>query len=447
MDGLKTSQRKILFSCLKRNLKDEIKVAQLAGYTSEHAAYHHGEASLNSTIINMAQNYIGSNNINLLKPNGQFGTRLTGGKDAASPRYVFTQLNEITGHIFHPDDAALYEYMEEDGQTIEPSHYMPVLPMLLVNGSNGIGTGWSTTIHQYNPIDIIQNIRMRLKGHAPPELVPWYRGFLGTVVRNGDSFLMTGCWSWKNAKTLHVSELPVGTWTSPYKDFLENAMEGKNGFKSDDIKSVESQHTDQKVSFDIKVRPELAASLQKDEAKLVKLFKLQTSLTLNNMHAFDSNGHLKKYNNADDILDEYFQQRIEMYAKRKEYILKCSGMRHHRLVQKIQFLQLVVDGQFIFKGCNKKQLTEQLQKHSLGDAEHLLSMSMWNMTDDKIAELCAQRDECQSYIQSLRKLAVQQIWLNDLREVEKNYQQQLNSKSTEQKGQKEARPKKRTKKN
>lgn len=447
MDGLKTSQRKILFSCLKRNLKDEIKVAQLAGYTSEHAAYHHGEASLNSTIINMAQNYIGSNNINLLNPNGQFGTRLTGGKDAASPRYVFTQLNEITGHIFHPDDNALYEYMEEDGQSIEPPHYVPVLPMLLVNGSNGIGTGWSTIIHQYNPIDIIQNIRMRLKGLAPQELVPWYRGFLGTIVRNGDSFLMTGCWSWKNAKTLHISELPVGTWTSPYKEFLENAMEGKNGFKSDDIKSVESQHTDKKVSFDIKVRPELAASLQKDEAKLVKLFKLQTSLTLNNMHAFDSNGQLKKYNNAECILDEYFQQRIEMYAKRKEYILKCSGIRHHRLVQKIQFLQLVVDGQFIFKGCNKKQLTEQLQQYSLDDAEHLLSMSMWNMTDDKIAELCAQRDECQSYIQRLTQLGVQQIWLNDLREVEQHYQQQLNSNLTEQKGQKETRPKKRKKKN
>jgi hypothetical protein len=136
-----------------------------------------------------------------------------------------------------------------------------------------------------------------------------------------------------------------------------------------------------------------------------------------------------------------------MYAKRKEYILKCSGIRHHRLVQKIQFLQLVVGGQFIFKGCNKKQLTEQLQQYSLGDAEHLLSMSMWNMTDDKIAELCAQRDECQSYIQRLTQLGVQQIWLNDLREVEQHYQQQLNSNLTEQKGQKETRPKKRKKKN
>jgi DNA topoisomerase-2 len=444
MDGLKTSQRKILFACLKRNLKDEIKVAQLAGYTSEHAVYHHGEASLNATIINMAQNYIGSNNINLLKPNGQFGTRLIGGKDAASPRYVFTQLNEITGQLFHPDDAALYEYMEEDGQQIEPPHYMPVLPMLLVNGSNGIGTGWSTVIHQYNPLDIIQNIRMRLKGQMPPILVPWYRGFRGTIRKNGDEFLMTGCWTWKNAQTLHISELPVGTWTSPYKEFLENAMDGKNGFKSDAIKNVDSQHTDNQVSFDVKLRPDLADALQKDETSLVKLFKLQKKLTLTNMHAFDCNGHLKKYHNTADILDEYFQQRIALYARRKEHMLKCLSGRHQRLVQKIQFLQLVVNGQYIFKGCSKKQLTEQLQQHSLGDAEHLLSMSMWNMTDDKIAELCAQRDECQRTIQTLNALEVQQLWLNDLKQVEKKYQQQFKSISTEQP---ETRPKKRKKKN
>jgi DNA topoisomerase-2 len=202
------------------------------------------------------------------------------------------------------------------------------------------------------------------------------------------------------------------------------------------------------VSFDIQLRSELADSLKKDVTKLIKLFKLQKILTLNNMHAFDSNGQLKKYNNTNEILDEYFQQRIDMYAKRKQSILKCSRQRHQRLVQKIQFIQLVVNGQFIFKGCNKKQLSEQLQKYSLADdAEHLLSMPMWNMTDDKLAELCSRRDECHIAIQTLHLLDIRQLWLNDLIHVEKIYQQQINSKLTEQKGQKETRPKKRKKKN
>ena len=131
VDGLKPGQRKILFACFKRGksmIKNEIKVAQLSGYVAEHSAYHHGETSLASTIVGMAQTFVGSNNIALLHPAGQFGTRLLGGKDAASPRYIFTKLPALTRLIFHPDDDAPAEYLEDDGQSIEPRHYMPVIP-------------------------------------------------------------------------------------------------------------------------------------------------------------------------------------------------------------------------------------------------------------------------------------------------------------------------------
>ena len=158
VDGLKPSQRKVLFACFKRKLKREIKVAQLAGYVSEHSAYHHGEASLAGTIVGMAQTFVGSNNIALLHPAGQFGTRLLGGKDAASPRYIFTKLPALTRLIFHPDDDAILEHLEDDGQSIEPRFYMPVLPLVLVNGAEGIGTGWSSSVPNYNPRDIVANL-------------------------------------------------------------------------------------------------------------------------------------------------------------------------------------------------------------------------------------------------------------------------------------------------
>jgi DNA topoisomerase II len=132
VDGLKIGQRKILFGCFKRKLKNEIKVSQLAGYVSEHSAYHHGEQSLNGTIVKMAQNYVGSNNINILFPSGQFGTRLEGGKDAASARYIFTTLCQITRSLFHTADDAVLEYLDEDGLSIEPKYYIPVIPMVLV---------------------------------------------------------------------------------------------------------------------------------------------------------------------------------------------------------------------------------------------------------------------------------------------------------------------------
>lgn len=164
LDGFKPSQRKVLYACFKRNLKQEIKVAQLAGYVSEHSAYHHGEASLTQTIIGMAQTFVGAGNINLLSPCGQFGTRLMMGKDAASPRYVFTKLETITRCIFHPDDDHLLEYLDDDGQSIEPVCYVPVIPMALVNGCEGIGTGWSTSIPSYCPRQLIANIRAMIAG-------------------------------------------------------------------------------------------------------------------------------------------------------------------------------------------------------------------------------------------------------------------------------------------
>ena len=181
LDGFKPSQRKILFSCFKRKLKDEIKVAQLAGYVSEHSAYHHGEASLHGTIIGMAQSFCGANNINLLTPSGQFGTRRMGGKDAASPRYVFTKLENITRAIFHPDDDELLKYLSDDGVSIEPEHYMPVIPMVLVNGSDGIGTGYSTKINNHDPRAIIANLRRLIRNEPMEPMEPYYSGFTGEV--------------------------------------------------------------------------------------------------------------------------------------------------------------------------------------------------------------------------------------------------------------------------
>ena len=424
VDGLKTSQRKILFSCLKRNLKDEIKVAQLAGYTAEHAAYHHGEASLNSTIISMAQDYVGSNNINLLQPNGQFGTRLMGGKDAASPRYVFTQLSAITGHLFHGDDTPLYQYLEDDGQSIEPTFYVPVIPVVLVNGSVGIGTGWSTNIPPHNPLAIIANLRARLTKQATTPLVPWYRGFRGTVVRQGQHFVMQGVWSWKNATTLCIQELPVGVWTSSYKDFLEQATEGHFNFKKEDVRRVISHHTDVVVAFDIHLGQAFAESLHKDEEKLIKVFKLRKKIDTNNMHAFDANGCLQKYTSVEGIMDDFYVVRQEMYEKRKRHRLVHLRQQHARLLQKITFLRLVVDGTFVFKGRSKLQLNEQLASHGLGEAEHLLSMSMWSMTDEKIQELCAQRNGTASRIIQVETCSIEQMWLLDLTQLEQMLQDQ-----------------------
>jgi DNA topoisomerase-2 len=189
MDGLKISLRKILYSAFKKRLTTEIKVAQFSGYVSEHSCYHHGEESLNKAIVGMAQNFIGSNNINLLFPSGQFGSRIKGGQDASSPRYIFTRLEKITRILFPEQDDNILKYLNDDGTPVEPQFYVPIIPMVLVNGSRGIGTGFSTEIMCYNPVQIITYIKNKLQYivNSGNEFLPYYEGFTGSITRLNDN--------------------------------------------------------------------------------------------------------------------------------------------------------------------------------------------------------------------------------------------------------------------
>ena len=322
IDGFKPSQRKVLFSCFKRKLKKDIKVVQLAGYVSEHSAYHHGEASLQGTIINMAQNYCGSNNVNLLVPSGQFGTRLLGGKDAASPRYIFTRLQPVTRAIFHESDDALMEYLDDDGLSIEPKYYMPVVPLLLVNGTDGIGTGWSTMVPCYNPRDIVKNLKHLLAGEEMEAMLPWYRGFNGTIevdAKSNQKFHVRGKIEKVDETTLEISELPINSWTNTYTDFLIGMMttDKAGDFK---IESYVNHSSDTRVSFTIKLTAAMMAEAEKKG--LEKTFKIETTISCGNMHVYSPEGHIVKYSQPTDIIQAFYGVRLDYYAKRKALLLK-----------------------------------------------------------------------------------------------------------------------------
>ena len=249
-DGLKPGQRKILFACFKRRLRSEIKVAQLSGYVSEQSAYHHGEVSLQSSIVQLAQNFVGSNNVNLLMPIGQFGTRIMGGKDSASARYIFTNLSPVTRHLFNEMDDAVLNFLEEEGQSIEPQHYLPILPLSLVNGSEGIGTGWSTFIPMHNPRDIIDRLKAMMNGvDQVAGMMPWYKGYTGTIERleSGKGFLITGNYNIPDDDVLEITELPIGKWTRDYKNFLEELA------AKDEIEDIREYHQENRVHFELHI--------------------------------------------------------------------------------------------------------------------------------------------------------------------------------------------------
>lgn len=219
-------------------------VSQLIGYIGEHTAHHHGEQSLTMTIVNLAQHFVGSNNLNLLHPAGQFGTRAAGGKDHASARYISTYPVKLARKLFHVADDPLLNYLTEDNLKIEPEWYIPTVPLVLVNGADGIGTGWSTSIPNYNPVDIVANIRRLMKGEEMVPMTPWYRGFKGTIekVDNKGKFVCTGIARKIDSKTIEISELPIRKWTDDYKKQLEDWVIGAEKVDKDkDKEKVKSE--------------------------------------------------------------------------------------------------------------------------------------------------------------------------------------------------------------
>ena len=332
MDGLKISLRKILYSAFKKNLNSEIKVAQFSGYVSEHSGYHHGEASLNAAIVGMAQNFVGSNNINLFMPNGQFGTRLQGGKDSASERYIFTCLNKITRTLYPSCDDAILKYLNDDGLLVEPIFYAPIIPMILVNGSKGIGTGFSTDIMCYNPIEIISYLKNKLMdidknniNNEIVEFVPYYEGFKGVISKISEGkFLIKGKYDKLGADKIRVTELPVGYWTEDFKELLENLIEpgnDKDGKKiTPVIKDYDDMSKDTNVDFTVTFAKGKLDELEKNKIEngcngVEKLLKLFTTNTTSNMHLFDAEDKLKKYDRVQTIIDDYYETRLKLYQR------------------------------------------------------------------------------------------------------------------------------------
>jgi DNA topoisomerase-2 len=355
MDGLKTSLRKILFAAFKKNLTTEIKVAQFTGYVSEHACYHHGEASLNGAIVGMAQNFVGSNNINLLVPSGQFGTRLQGGNDSASERYIFTLLNRITRSIFPAMDDNILKYLNDDGTSVEPIFYAPIIPMILINGSKGIGTGFSTDIMSYDPLQVIGYLKSKLSSEVYNlDFVPYYEGFQGTIEKISDfKFLIKGRYEKVAPDKIRVTELPVGYWTENFKEHLESLIEpgqDKEGKKITPIvKDYDDMSKDTNIDFTITLQKGKVEELEATSADhncngIEKLFKLYTTNTNTNMHLFDANDKLKKYEKVEEIIDDYFETRLQMYQIRKDYMINALEKELILLSNKAKYIRENLDG-------------------------------------------------------------------------------------------------------
>lgn len=419
VDGLKPSQRKVLYSAFKKNLKDDIKVSQFTGYVSENTTYHHGEMSLAKTIINMAQNFVGSNNINTLVPSGQFGTRLLGGRDNASPRYIYTRLEEITRLIYHPDDDPLLNYLNDDGFPIEPEYYVPIIPMVLINGCEGIGTGYSTYIPNYNPIDIIDILLNKLNGvNNNIQLTPWYKNFIGIIKKISKfEYESKGLYKIEN-NTMIISELPINTWTENYKTFLENTLQHDK--LKGIITKIKNNSDDLNVEFIIKFR----SFPFKNYKEIEKIFLLNNKINLSNMYLHDKNGKLKKYNTPIDIINDFYIVRLDYYERRKQYLLAKLEDEINNLNLKLRFIKLVISNKNIFKMSKNEIINLLYEKRIITNKnsesyDHLFRIPFNSFTREKVIELEKIIKEKLAEYDDILNTTIEDAWKKDLIRLKK----------------------------
>ena len=448
IDGNKISTRKVLFSAFKRNLVKEIKVAQFAGYISEHSCYHHGEQSLVGAIIGMATEFTGSNNINLFLPKGQFGTRLKGGKDHASERYIFTNLTPITKYIYSPSDNPILNYMDDDGTQVEPEFYAPIIPMVCVNGAKGIGTGFSCDIPPFNPKMIIKYLQRKIQGKGTQlSIDPYYEGFKGTITKVSESrYLIKGNYSIVGTDTIRITELPVGTWTEDYKGFIESLMDDKDKNKAKCIvRSYTDMCTDTDVDFTIRL---VLGSINKLLPKKVdygcnlleKTLKLYTTRVTTNMYLFDSRQRLNKYDSVYDIIDAYIPIRLELYKTRKQYMISQLKREVDILSNKARFIKEQCDDTIDLRRKKKYEVITLLLTRLYSvidndkDFKYLRSMRIDQLEEENIKKLQEQRNQRVRELEILRSTSPSDMWLSELETLKLQYKLYRTNRQNRQKG-------------
>uniref|UniRef100_A0A0N5C8G5 DNA topoisomerase 2 n=1 Tax=Strongyloides papillosus TaxID=174720 RepID=A0A0N5C8G5_STREA len=426
VDGLKPSQRKVLYTMFNKKFKNgKIKVNQLAGITADFSLYHHGEDFLTSTIVKMAQNFVGAENINLLEPDGQFGTRACGGSDSAAGRYIHTFLNPLTRLLFPKEDDKLLNYTEEENQITEPIYYVPIIPMILVNGGKGIGTGWNTFVCPYNPVDIINNIRLMLDEKEPIKMVPYFRNFKGSVTEtkvNG-SFEIKGVSKiffndLENTLKIVITELPIGLWTDTFKEKILQPFHEKKI-----LKSFRDLTDDNNIEFQI--------ILSKEKNVPIKLAKsLKKLVNTKSMVLLDGKDNLKHYKDRNEIFEEFFNIRKNLYEKR--LLNEINILSRQLLIYKNQrdYINNILSNKMSLINKSKKVMIENLKskgfcpnplKENSNDYDYLTNISLYQFTDKEISKLEQKIAEESKKINSYKMLTWKDLWNNDLSKFEASY--------------------------
>lgn len=407
IDGFKPSMRKIVYGMMKKFQQQEVKVSIAAAGIQEVSCYHHG--SLEGTIVNMAQSFPGSNNVPFLEDIGQFGSRISPVPSAS--RYIFTKLSDHFRKLYLKEDDAILVHQEDDGTIIEPEYYLPIVPSVLLNGSDGMGTGFACRILAYNPIQLISACEEVIKkGSLKNDLTPWYRGYTGKIEKIASQTVFTGVLTIENTTTAKITELPIGTFTQKYRETL-NDLEDKGV-----IKSYVDNSSEEKTEFVVTCPRE---TLRKDHAELLKLFKL-VSRDTENFTVWNERGKLKKFETAKALIEWFVDFRLKKYEDRRLALIAATEASLHKLKERAVFIDFYLKKSKWFSESNKTTIVAKLTEVGFKDIDDLLGIKVYNLTLDQIEELKKRIADEDRVLQSLKQTTKETMYLSDLTHA-KNY--------------------------
>lgn len=415
IDGFKPTQRKIIHianQIWRTGNEKTLKVFQLSGKVASDCFYHHGDASLSNAIITMAQRF--KNNAPLLEEEGQFGSLRS--PQPGAPRYIGTKLSENFKLIYK--DFELLEFKEEEGESIEPHYFLPIVPTVLLNGSSGIAVGFASNILNRDIKTIIEACLKVLSDKKPGNVKPHLNGFLGDYIQDSDNskkWYIRGKFQKVNTSTVKISELPPSMTYEKYEELLDKLVDDKVIVSYDD-------NCKDNIDYTIKFT---RADLEKlDDDKLVKLLKLEESET-ENLNTLDENGKLKIFDSVEDIIEYFVNFRLNYYHKRKEYLLEKMNRELKILSNRGRFIKAILDEKLKVNNVSKVEIIKGIEELSLDmiddSYDYLLRMPIYSLTKEVFDKLKQDFLEKKSEIKTMEETNPKDMYVVDLNELKKKF--------------------------
>ena len=410
IDGQKNASRKILYTILEKNVKEKIKVSQLGSKVAEFAEYLHG--NLDGVIVNLGQDFPGTNNIPLLQKKGNFGTRFS--QEASASRYIYTYGTDKFFEIFKKEDTAILKHQFFEGQQIEPMFYVPSLPILLINGSEGVSSGFAQKILPRNPEKIKQYITNTLSGKSTrgDVFTPYYEGFKGEITQgdNPAQWLISGVIKRIGINKVEILEVPIGYDLKSYISVLDDLEDRKV------IQSYRDKSEDDKFSFEVTI-PSKSLKEWSDEEVLSQL-KLVKKVT-ENYTVIDENNKIQVFDTAKEIVDKYISIKLEYMTKRKEYLIDKLKTEIEFDYSKYLFIKMIVENKLVVAKRKKEQIEKDLGKvekilQKDESYDYLLNMNILSLTEERMTKLENDIKTKKSDLDSLIKKTIEQLWSEEI---------------------------------